>query len=222
MVLISKLHFYIINSIIDVIFSLTGDFYMKTKLITKVVAIFLLFVTLTPMMILTVHSETSENSKLLFTNAEDTKLYKVIFYKKGNLGNILSSDLYHFQMKANRTYLIKTKIDISDGLFSLAVSGPGGTYLKPGAWTASDPADSRFIQFLFTPDESGNHIIAIAVAAAIDGGTYSLYINQDGFAGWWWILAIGIGFLLIVIIIFVVLFRASKKSKKKGKSKKRR
>ncbi|NHJ04721.1 MAG: hypothetical protein EAX90_07855 [Candidatus Heimdallarchaeota archaeon] len=195
---------------------------MKTKLVTKVVAIFLLIVTLTPMMILTVHSETSDNSNMLFINTEDTKLYKVLLYKKGNLGNILSSDLYHFQMKANRTYLIKTKIDITEGLFSLAVTGPGGVYIKPGAWTNSDPADSRFIQFLFTPDESGDHSIAVAVAAAVDGGSYSLYINQDGFAGWWWILAVGIGFLLIVIIILVISLRASKKSKKKGKSKKRR
>ena len=190
--------------------------FMEKKIITKIVTYCLIILTLSPIVTLTVQSQMNGGSNDLAINTEDTKLYKGLLFKRGTLGNILSFDHYHFQMKANKTYVLRAKIAITDGGFSLDVSGPGGIHFEPTSWSSSDPKSARVIQFLFTPTVTGDHSIIVWCYVGNDAGDYSLYVNQDGFAGWWWILAIGIGTLLLIVIIFVVISRVAK-PKRKGK-----
>lgn len=194
--------------------------FMEKKMITKIVTICLIVITLSPIVTLTVQSQMIGGFSDFAINSEDSKLYKVLLYKKGVLGNFLSSDTYHFQMKADTTYLLRTKIAITQGAFSLYVNGPGGDHLEIRTWDTNDPKSSRVIEFLFTPSAAGDHSITVFVSASNDGGDYSLYANQEGFAGWWWILASGIGVLLLIVIIFVVISRAAK-PKRKGKKRRR-
>lgn len=189
---------------------------MKKKTITKIITLCLIIVALSPIVTLTAQSQINGSFDDLTTKTEDTKLYKFIFYKKGTLGNLMSYDKYHFQMKANKTYVLRAKIDITEGGFALDVSGPGGVHFEPIAWSSSDPKSARVIQYLFTPSVTGDYSIIIWCYVGNDAGDYTLYINQDGFVGWWWILAAGIGTLLLIVITFVVISRVAK-PKRKGK-----
>jgi len=190
--------------------------FMKKQTITKIVTLCLIIVTLSPIVTLTVQSQMNGHFDDLTTKGEDTKLYKGLLYKTGILGNIMSLELYHFQMKANKTYVLRAKFDITEGAFSLDVSGPGGVHIFPETWSSSEPKSARVIQFLFTPTDTGDHTIFVWCIIGNAAGEYSLYVNQDGFAGWWWMLAVGIGAVLLIVIVFVGISRAVK-PKRKGK-----
>ncbi len=191
--------------------------FMKKQTITKIVTLCLIIVTLSPIVTLTVQSQMNGSFDDLTTKGEDTKLYKGLLYKTGTLGNIMSIDSYHFQMKAGKTYLLRAKFDITAGAFSLDVNGPGGNHVFPVTWDTDDPKSARVIQFLFTPTDTGDHSIFVWCIIGNDAGDYSLYVNQDGFAGWWWMLAAGIGVMLLIVITFVVISRATKPKKRRKK-----
>ena len=180
---------------------------------------FILFIGLTfiPFVLSPLQAATSEEIVEIKANVVDDKLYKIIFFKTGTLGNLASLDTYHFEFKEGKSYLIKAKIKIEEGLFGLDVSGPGGTVASLEVWDASTPASERYILDTFVPTATGDHTVIVGVVAAVEAGDYSLYINQVGFAGWWWILAAGVGLLLIIIVALALMLRKPKKKKRKSK-----
>jgi len=187
---------------------------MNKKALVKILTICVLAITVTPIITLTVQAKMDTRSSPSIMG-EDTKLYKFILFKTGTLGDLLSGDTYHFEMKAGKTYFLKTTFKVDAGIFTLSVGGPGGSKAEIGSWDADDPKSARVIQFTFTPSDSGDHSILILAGIASDAGNYNLYVNQDGFVGWWWMLAAGVGALLIIVLVIVVIARASKPKKRK-------
>ena len=187
----------------------------------RIFFILLIGLTFIPFVLSPLQATTNEEIIQIQPNSEDPKLYKIIFFKTGILGNIISADIYHFQFKEGKTYIIKAKIKIEAGTFGLDVDGPGGSAGDVDIWDSDRPENERYLSIGFTPTATGDHEVAVGTFIATDGGNYSLYINQQGFAGWWWNLAAGVGFLLIVIVALALMLRKPKKKKKKRKSKKR-
>ena len=188
---------------------------MVKKYYTKVMTICLLVIALSPVITIAVQSRMGDDFTSPSINAEDEKIYKIMLYKSGSLGNLLDIDTYHFQMKEGKTYIFRCKFTVDAGAFQVAVSGPGGSGGQSESWDSDDPKSSRIIQFLFTPTDAGEHSITVFALIASDVSDYNLYVNQDGFAGWWWMLAIGIGALLIIIIVVVVIVRATRPKKRR-------
>ncbi len=189
---------------------------MKKKMFAKIIALNIIIVTLLPIVTVAIGSNINHNSEVK-TNADidDPKVYRVLLYKEGNLKVLLSADTYHFQMKKNKPYLLQVKIDITEGWFALKVNGPGGDYLESKMWDTTATKDERVIEFIFTPTDAGAHNIIVTCLTGNHIGNYHLFVIQNGFAGWWWMLASGIGLLLLIVIVFAVISRSRKPKRKK-------
>ena len=181
----------------------------------KLVAATLLVICLMPLFISSTLGFNDDVNQNLSINEEFDKIHKLILFKRGTIGNIASFDTYHFQMKEGKTYYFRAKINIDAGAFTFGVSGPGGSAGELPIWDEDDPASAHVAVFTFTPTADGDHSITIGSVIATDGGTYTLYVNKDGFAGWWWMLAIGVGAILIIVIFAVAIRSRGKKSKRR-------
>ncbi|MFW9922555.1 MAG: hypothetical protein ACFFDW_04610 [Candidatus Thorarchaeota archaeon] len=190
---------------------------MDKRKYNKLILATLLIAFIIPTFVFPVNAKNPSFSKTPQLNEEFTTIHKVMLYKTGTLGNIASSDTYHYQLKENVTYYFWVKIKIPEGAFTLTVIGDGGVKIEPKAWAEEDPNSDRIIAFTFTPSDSGDHLVIVTVIAATDPGSYILYANRDGFAGWWWMLAAGIGALVVLIIVISLIAKAFKPKKKKGK-----
>ena len=120
-------------------------------------------------------------------------------------------------LKSGKQYFFWTSINIPEGWFGLSVIGPGGTHAEEEFWVESDPNSDRKISFNFTPSADGDHSIFVGSVIATDAGNYQLYVNKAGFAGYWWLILVGVLALVLILLIPILLFSRSKKGKKKRK-----
>ncbi|MBD3190110.1 MAG: hypothetical protein GF308_05680 [Candidatus Heimdallarchaeota archaeon] len=185
---------------------------MEPKLLTqKIFACLAIVLCLVPAIVTPVIAAQEFPSEISFNpKEEDEKVRRVILYKKGALGNFLSSDIYHMKLKEGAQYMFWAKINIEGGIFSLAIDGPGGTKSEVKDWNQDDPESEHVISFYFTPDDGGDHTVVIASLAASDGGDYRLYANRAGFAGYWWMIAAGVGALIVLIFVIVLVIKILK------------
>jgi len=126
-------------------------------------------------------------------------------------------------MKTGKAYDFNIKIDTTfgAGILITIVGNPG--HIVAGTWGPTDDESLRKIQFMYTPATTGNHTLIIAKLIPIDmnENAYTVYVNRNGFAGIWWMIAGGFGALLILVIIPVSII-VSKRKKTKKKTKKRK
>lgn len=161
---------------------------------------------------------TDEPDVILEPNEVYDKVHKVFLYKRGTLGNVISSDTYYMKLKMDKNYYFWTSIDIPEGWFGLAVTGPGGSEGDEETWQSSDPKSTRKIAFNFAPSADGNYTVIVGSIIATDGGNYQLYVNQAGFAGYWWMILAAV--LALILLIFIPLFfiiRGRRRRKRKSK-----
>jgi hypothetical protein len=193
---------------------------MKSKTITRLFAFFGMIIFCTSF-VFTV-AQNKNHKSVMSTNEDFPKVHNLFLFKKENLGNVVSFDTYHMNLKEGKEYYFYTKIKIESGIFGLAVTGPGGADGDSKSWDSSTPASERKISLLFTPTADGEHVITVSCGIATDGGSYFVYGNRNGFAGWWWMLLSGIGILLVIVVLPIVLIVSRRKKKRKKRKRRRR
>ncbi len=165
-----------------------------------------------------VFATTNTEQQVLTPDEDFPNIHRIFIYTKETLGNIISADTYHMKLKEQKEYYFWTSINIEAGSFQLSVTGPGGSHIEAKVWGTSDPKDARKMSFVFTPTSTGNYTIMVSTLIATDGGTYQLYVNRSGFAGFWWM--IGLGLLAVIVLLgFPIMILRARKKKKKRKRK---
>ncbi|MHA1220757.1 MAG: hypothetical protein ACTSQB_03395, partial [Candidatus Heimdallarchaeota archaeon] len=159
----------------------------------------------------------------LTINTVYEKVYKGFLYKEETLEPLGGFDSYIIEMKTGKAYDFNIKIDTTFGVGILItiVGNPGHAVV--GTWGPTDDESLRKIQFMYTPATTGNHTLIIAKILLIDmnENAYTVYVNRNGFAGIWWMIAGGLGALLILTIIPVSIIKSVRKKKKKTKKRKK-
>ncbi|MEA2071001.1 MAG: hypothetical protein U9O98_06885 [Asgard group archaeon] len=153
-----------------------------------------------------------------YTISDEDKTYRMLLYKKGELdynNGLGDIDSFTMDLKKDKEYVFWTKIKISSGVFTLAISGSGGSAGDTETFDTDDPDSVRKLTFKFTPSESGEYSLAITSFLPNEGGTYRLYANRSGFAGWWWMALSGVGAIIIVVLIIVGVIRIFRGPKRK-------
>ncbi|NHJ49079.1 MAG: hypothetical protein FK733_14930 [Asgard group archaeon] len=192
------------------------------KLLSKAILFSLILTTVIPG-ILTPIMAANYSDNNLTTNEAFTKVYKGFLYKKDSLEAFLGTDSFILYLKGGKTYYFQFKVDNSVGA-SIMVSLTGSPgHLEFGSWDADDPVSMRKIIFLYTPDATGNATLVITKLIPIDNAEsdYTVYVNRQGFAGYWWMILSGVGVLLVLILGVVLLIRLLRKKPKKKKRKRK-
>jgi hypothetical protein len=185
----------------------------KTLLFKKCFALIAIIFCFVPAIITPIMAAQENNTEIVFKpNGEDEKLRRIILYKKGSLGNLANADTFHMKFKAGKEYIFWSKIDISEGWFGLSVfNGEGDSKSEEKVWDTEDPESERKITYYFTPDDSGDHSVSIYTVIASDGGDYRLYVNRSGFAGYWWMIAAGVGAIAVLIFLIAIFVKIIRK-----------
>ncbi|MFX1537900.1 MAG: hypothetical protein ACFFDI_27220 [Promethearchaeota archaeon] len=187
---------------------------------TKILAItgiILCFIpaTVTPIMVMA--QERDNSSVMLFPN--NAKVYRIILYKKGTLSGSYDENQYKVALKADKEYFFSVKFSAeSVGLYNIQTNPPGevwGIGGDFGTWELGDPASIKKLSFTCIPDVDGEHTFVVSCGSICGGGTYQIYFNRVGFAGYWWMIAAGVGALAILIIIIIGIAALIKPKKKK-------
>ena len=189
------------------------------KIITKTTLFLLVLTTFLPGILTPILAGNNYNNNPSVNEAYE-KVHNGFLYKKDNLETILGSDSFILNLKEGKTYYFYFKIDNSIGASILvALLGSPG-FAEFGSWDADDPENMRKIVFLYTPDSTGNQTLTITKIIPIDNADsdYTVYVNRQGIAGYWWMILIGVGALIIIILVIALIIRAIKP--KKGKRKK--
>ena len=152
-----------------------------------------------------------ENNYFLVPNDGPSK---IILYKKGYLEELIDADNFAIELKADKEYVFWASVNCPSGIFALTIGGPGGSSSDTETWDAEDPNSARRLKFYFTPSDSGEHTLTVGSLLNEDAGTYRIYANRAGFAGYWWMIAAGIGDILLVFLIIFGLIRLASPKKK--------
>ena len=163
-----------------------------------------------------------QNNPVASVMEEDPRIRNIFIFTKGTLGNLLSSDTYHLEIKADVQYIIWAKVKISAGAFSLSTSLGSIPMASTYSWNESAKNSERIMKMWFTYTSSGDCTITITTLLATEEGSYTLYVNKKGFAGYWWMLLIGLLIIAALITPFIVLRLKSKKRRKKRRTKRRK
>ena len=150
------------------------------------------------------------------------KVHKGFLLTSDSLEALLGLDSYQIELKGGKVYYFDIKVDNSIGTtITVALTGSPG-HADIGTWDADDPKSMRRITFLYTPDTTEVYTFTILKIIPIDNAEsdYTLYVNRQGIAGYWWMILSGLGVLLVLILIVSILFRGKKKKPKRRKRKK--
>ncbi|NHJ86405.1 MAG: hypothetical protein FK734_13155 [Asgard group archaeon] len=186
------------------------------------VSLMIIFSILPISSVMVLSMENNNSAMVLQTSSAEDKIHRGFLYTNGVLAGFVDIDAFTVILKEGKEYYFWLKADIASGaLVSLAILGDGINHLEFGSWDSNDPASMRKIIYTATSTDAGNHSVLVTYTGLLltDICEYTLYINQVGIAGYWWMIAAGVGALLIVIIVIVLIAKAVKPKKKKGKRK---
>jgi hypothetical protein len=172
-------------------------------------------------LLLPIFGSNNSNSNPSLSTAYD-KVHKGFLLTSDSLEALLGSDSYQIELKGGKVYYFDLKVDNSIGT-SITVALTGGLpgHADIGTWDADDPKSMRRITFLYTPDTTEVYTFTILKILPIDNAEsdYTLYVNRQGFMGYWWMILASLGILFVIILLFAVLIRAGRKPKKRKRRK---
>jgi len=191
------------------------------KSITKTMLFFAISLTFLSGFLLPIIGSINYNPNPSLSTIYD-KVHKGFLLTSDSLEALLGLDSYQIELKGGKVYYFDIEVDNSIGQpITVALIGGSPGHADFGTWDADDPKSMRRITFLYTPDTTEVYTFTILKIIPIDNAEsdYTLYVNRQGIAGYWWMILSGLGALLIIILIFTVLFRARKKPKKRKRRK---
>jgi hypothetical protein len=192
------------------------------KVLTKTMLFFAILLTFLSGSFLPIIGSIYNTANPSLSTAYD-KVHKGFLLKSDSLEALLGSDSFQIELKGGKVYYFSFKVDNSIGA-SITVALTGGLpgHADIGTWDADDPKSMRRITFLYTPDTTEVYTLLILKIVPIDNAEtdYTVYVNRQGFVGYWWIILAGLGGVLVLIIILVAVRSATKKKPKRRKRKK--
>lgn len=192
------------------------------KPITKTLLFLAILLTFLSGFLLPIFGSNNNNTNPSLNTVYD-KVHKGFLLKSDSLEALLGTDSHKIELKGGKVYYFDLKVDNSiGGSITAVLTGGSPGHADIGTWDGNDPKSMRRITFLYTPDTTEIYTLTIIKIIPIDNAEsdYTLYVNRQGFAGYWWMILSGLGALLILILIISILFRGRKKKPKKRKRKK--
>ncbi len=163
----------------------------------------------------------------------DDKERSVILYKREDFHNYFEIHYYRLKVKEGASYHLRLKLLTElDANFQLrvqvlkeygdpVVTGFDVISEEIANWGSSTSSEQQVIDLRFQADEDYVfRLVIVKNSGTVNGGDYSLYFNQAGFAGYWWIILAGVG--IVVLVVFVITFPILHRKKSKGKKRRRK
>jgi len=157
----------------------------------------------------------------------DLNVRKKILRKKGIFFDVGDSHWFKIDLKQGVEYVARMKITAAyGGQFFIALYGVSTSEFYNEIF--STPITNYMIETIYIADGTTTGTLQVFYSTAVlnqEFPTYTLYFNKTGFAGWWWIILLGIGILAIVAFLFtfaiIGIKSVSKRKKTKRKKKKK-
>ncbi|MBK5114564.1 MAG: hypothetical protein KGD59_11525 [Candidatus Heimdallarchaeota archaeon] len=161
----------------------------------------------------------------LETNTAYDKVHNGFVAISETLSNLLDIDTHIIALTVDKEYYFSVKFDNPNGIFlSVVVTNGVDIVARFGDWDTNTPKSQWKIVFVLTPTSTDEFSIVISELNGFDiiDTNYTLYANRSGFAGYWWMILIGLGAVLVLVLLIVVLSSVLRKKKKPKKRKRKK
>jgi len=194
---------------------------ISKKIYTKAILFAMILFTFLPGILTPIIAVNNQNNNLS-TNTVYDKVHKGFVYLSETLSGVVDADFHKIYLKEGKEYYFSAKFDNPNGVWlTLIIANGVDIAIDNGDWDANTPKNQWKIELILTPTSTDNFTINVNEFNGFDiiDTNYTLYANRSGFAGYWWMILIGVGALAIIILLIALVIRIAK-PKKKGKRRK--
>lgn len=191
---------------------------MDKKEFSKVISLVFFFVLIPSLSSLAIGQEVIQDEVSL--EREYTRVHTLFLYKSGKFVPGDNTVICHIRLKEGKEYVFRSQLRTIYDNCTLTASSLSGGWSEDITWNWSATDKEKVIKFNYTPLIDDDYTITLTKDPFSTGiQNYSLYVNQTGFAGWWWMLLSGVGILVALFLIIFFSIRAVKARKKAKKEK---
>ncbi len=155
----------------------------------------------------------------------DPYIRKMIIFKSGKMTPQFDYHLYTMHLSEGKSYTFYLKIyNKIGGEYIFNVSDQSQSIHELVEWDETTGFFEKKIKLVLEPNHNGDYSIEISYQNILQdkNSHYTLYANEQGFVGWWWLGLIGL--LILAVFLFLVigvplLVRSKKKKTTKGTKK---
>ena len=149
----------------------------------------------------------------------DSYIRKMIILKTKKVTPQFDYHLYTMHLSVGESYTFYLKVfSKKGGEYIFKISDQSQAVLQTVEWDETSKFSEKKITLELTANHNGDYAIEISYQNILQDkeSYYTLYANEQGFAGWWWLGLIGL--LILVVFFFLVIGVPLIVRKRKGKT----